>query len=425
MSRIYALIGLATLAYLAYVPSLSGAFVLDDDYYIARNVVAHTPSLWPRYFSDPASLRPHPVLSRQGYRPVAGLSFGLNAWLGGDNPFWFHLGNTLLHAANTCLIFETALALGATLPASFAAAALFCLHPAQVEAVAYIGSRPTLLALFFSLVAILLYRRSRELAAYAAFALALLSQEGAAFLPLIVAAFDRCFPGPVNRKSSWRGWPAFGAIVLAYLGVRTWALGQWAQRGLWGGGGWVRHLGFAAWGVGRDLAIAFWPAHLRYCYALAPATRLGMIPIVVAIGIIAATGGSLWLLKRRRAEGFALAWFFAALLPVANLVPIDALAADRFLYIPLAGLAWFVALACSKAPVRTLSLTAALLCAFLGYLTLAQEQPWQSLFELELHAYQQAPADPCTSVMLARQYAHWGMQRRAREILRMAGEFTN
>lgn len=94
--------------------------------------------------------------SHGSYRPLCVLSFRLNHWLSGFNPFGFHLTNVLLHVLATGLVLATSRTL---LPARcpLLAAALFAVHPVHVEAVAGVVGRADVLASVFFLCSFLCY----------------------------------------------------------------------------------------------------------------------------------------------------------------------------------------------------------------------------------------------------------------------------
>src|SRR5262249_61137368 len=84
---------------------------------------------------------------------------------GRHRPWLFHLDNVLLHAGNAVLVGVLAGELGMAAPASWLTAALWALHPAHVESVAWITERKNVLYVFFWLGSLLLYVRSRRTAA--------------------------------------------------------------------------------------------------------------------------------------------------------------------------------------------------------------------------------------------------------------------
>ena len=104
------------------------------------------------------------------YRPLALASFVIDHKLGGGQAWLFHLSSVLLHGLTAVMLFRVLarlLPLGARPPntrpdpaadrrAAWALAAIWAVHPAAVEAVAWINGRSELFALLFGLVALLL-----------------------------------------------------------------------------------------------------------------------------------------------------------------------------------------------------------------------------------------------------------------------------
>ena len=406
-------------AFAAYSLGLSGAFALDDSTYILRNPVLAAPSEWLRFFYDPFSVVASPTMALHAYRPLVGLCYGLTALAGGLNPFWFHVVSAALHATNVCLVWTLAKRWSSGLPA-LAGAALFALHPAQTEAVAYIGAQPDLLAAFFCLTAFLLYSHAKfessggvRGASWAAFGAALLCKENALFLLLALPAYDAVRRPDWGRARRLRAWTPYAALGLAYLVVRGLVLGRLSHEGRPWGGSWGLHAQTAVHGVFQDLANVLWPFHLRACYAFDVGPHFAGIALLKAVVLAGVAAACVLGLARRKAWGFGLAWATLALLPVSNLLPLVALAADRFLYVPMAGLALAWAHWVARWPKRWAgAAVAAFALGFLG-VWLDLHAAWQNDVALFTHAYAQAPEDPCTHVYLATYYLEWGMLDRS------------
>ena len=131
------------------------------------------------------------------------------------------------------------------------------------------------------------------------------------------------------------------------------------------------------------LANVFWPLHLCADYS---EYSVRFLPLWFSYLLLAFVAAALawWSLKDRRAL-FATVFIVAALLPVANLVPIYHAAADRFLYAPLVGLALLTALALDSAwlAARRFRQEAAtfaviLVLGLLLPVTLQREEVWSS-----------------------------------------------
>jgi tetratricopeptide (TPR) repeat protein len=94
------------------------------------------------------------------------------------------------------------------------------------------------------------------------------------------------------------------------------------------------------WTHDLRLLVVPWPL----CADLTGAFPFGHEPPLLAAGALAVVAGylaSIALAARRgeRAIAFGLTWFLMALLPVSNLLPMPVPAAERFLYLPLVGIA--------------------------------------------------------------------------------------
>src|SRR5262249_55995551 len=107
----------------------------------------------------------------------------LNHLFGGDDPSGYHVVNVGIHVANVVLLYWL-LTRFAEPWIALAAAGLFLVHPVQSEPVLYVYERSTLLACFFSLLALIALARERRWLALAMFFFAFESQEPAIPFPL-------------------------------------------------------------------------------------------------------------------------------------------------------------------------------------------------------------------------------------------------
>jgi protein O-mannosyl-transferase len=143
---IAALIGL-TLA--AYSPVWNAAFIWDDDEYVTDNLTLRDGNGLQRIWFDRHS--------NPQYYPLVHSSFWVEHHLWGPRPRGYHLINVLLHAMNAVLI--GLLLRRLAVPGAFWAAALFAVHPVEVESVAWITERKNVLSTFFYLCSFLAFLR--------------------------------------------------------------------------------------------------------------------------------------------------------------------------------------------------------------------------------------------------------------------------
>ena len=142
------------------------------------------------------------------YRPLFLLWLRINDAAFGNHAWGWHLTTVLTHVVATLLAYLLALSLGVSSDAALVAALVFGLHPAHIEAVAWIsGATEPLLGvlLIASFLSYLRWRRTSRpnwrLASVALFALALGEKETAMILPGLLLAYDWIF------RSSLR-WPS-------------------------------------------------------------------------------------------------------------------------------------------------------------------------------------------------------------------------
>lgn len=151
----YLIIGLV--AFAIYIPTLFFGFVgLDDKDIIIDNYksISELSSVWNSFSTDAYSNSLSPY-----YRPLLTASFALNAQIGGQEPFIYHLTNILLHTLFCCLLFLLLTKLKLNRKLSFLSVLLFAVHPLFINAVAWIVARNDVMAgLFFVLSFIFLIR---------------------------------------------------------------------------------------------------------------------------------------------------------------------------------------------------------------------------------------------------------------------------
>ena len=150
----FLLLTIATLALYAGDLRL-GFFKIDDQQYVVNNP-------WIRGVTI-ENLR-HILTTPYfvNYSPLHLLSYMLDYALAGLNAFAFHLSSNIWAGLVAGFVFLVALALTGRQTVAIAAGALFVLHPAHVEAIAWISSRKDLVAVAFALPSLLAYLRYRQ-----------------------------------------------------------------------------------------------------------------------------------------------------------------------------------------------------------------------------------------------------------------------
>ena len=326
----------------AYEAVALGGFVWDDHELIVGNPAVHHLGAALGAFVRGFWARPLAGDAGSYYRPLLTLVNAGDWVAGGGRPWLFHLTNLGLHLAVCAGVFALARRLGATGPAAALAAAAFGVFPRLTESVAWISGRTDILAAGFALGVLLLWREGwrHRLAAAVALLLGLLSKEvaGAALVGVMGWELSEARRAARPLASALaRPWPlylgaaGYGVLRVAALGGGLGGAGS-ARLGLLG------RVGLGLETLGTYLAMVLDPLRPRVEIGRVGVGRPGLVLLGAGVllgGVVLGTRA--W----RRAPPprlAAAATAVAALLPVLHLVPIpvQAVAADRFLYLPLA-----------------------------------------------------------------------------------------
>jgi Tfp pilus assembly protein PilF len=142
-------------SFVAFAPALRGQFLWDDDYYVSSNRLLQSwvglQRIWFDVLSGPTS---YPLPQ---YYPMTHTSFWIEYRLWGLRPTGYHVTNVVLHVCSALLIWLTLRKLGVA--GAWAAAALWAVHPLNVESVAWIAERKNVLSGFFFFASIYVYLR--------------------------------------------------------------------------------------------------------------------------------------------------------------------------------------------------------------------------------------------------------------------------
>ena len=210
----------AAIVLILYRSCLGGEFLSDDYGYIVTN--PYTAEL----NRENVLAIVHPAgpakFYTANYAPVHLLLTGLERQMFADDVVGYHLVNLLVHAANAVLLVALLVASGLPRTGALLGGLLFVVHPANVEAVAWISQLKTNGALALSLAALLALRRHPALGALL-FALALLTKAAAASALPAAAAFVWTWRGtPGGSPKRW-AWVGAWAVILGLFAIPQFA----------------------------------------------------------------------------------------------------------------------------------------------------------------------------------------------------------
>ena len=442
---IYGLLVAITLAAYWRVHGLS--FVTYDD----RDYVTNNPRVQNGLSASNLRWAGAAIVS-SNWHPVTLVSHMTDCELFGLKPAGHHLVSLFFHLANVLLLFLILRVATGMIARSGLVAALFAVHPLNVESVAWVAERKNVLSTFFLLLTVLAYiwyTRSPSWRRYtgviALFLLGLMSKPMLVTLPFLLLLLDYW---PLERwKPAW--WVAgpspnsseaakpIGPIQVAapansplsrlvlekvpllILSVASSIVTYLVQKA---GGAltlttlvpFQTRLGNAALSYVTYLGKAFWPAGLAVFYPY-PSYIEHWKVLLAATGLLAATVVAV--AAATRAKFFACGWFWylGTLIPVIGLVQAGPQSrADRYAYIPLIGifiiLVWSAAEFGPRLGLKKWHGLVAGACAVLALAVVTRQQVgyWQNTNALFEHAEQVTAANFVASSNLGYAYIDEG-----------------
>jgi tetratricopeptide (TPR) repeat protein len=357
---------LVAVTFIAYQPVWHAGFVWDDNSMLLHNPLIPQAGGWYRIWFNRAA---------GDFVPATTTSLWLEWRLWGANPLGYHLDNVLLHVCNALLLWRIVLRL--KIPGAWLAAALFAVHPVNVESVAWIAQRKNTLAMLFCLAAVQCYltfedsrRRRWFWLAAGMFLLALMGKAAVVPLPVVLLGLAWWRRGRIDRKDVQH------SLIFMALAAAGSLLAMWIQQGAANGlivrpdSFWSRLAG-AGWAVWFYLYKAVLPLNLIFVY---PRWQIDARNVLsyIPLALLAAAFVLCWRCRRRwgKALFFGLAYFVVMLLPVLGFLNIYfmrySLVADHWQYFAIIG-----PIVLAAAIIRRPMLAAALLLA-LGALTWKQ-----------------------------------------------------
>ncbi|MCX5679304.1 MAG: tetratricopeptide repeat protein [Candidatus Omnitrophica bacterium] len=381
------------LTLVVYSNSLGGKFVSDDEYFIVKNVNVKSLRNIPDFFSNRSAVA-FADLSMDVYRPVTTLSFAIDYLLCKLNAFGYHLVNVLFHSFNAILLCIFLYALFGDIWIAMFASLFFALHPVETEVVSWISGRSSVLFLFFYLSALLLYIRGKILPSLVLFAVSLFSKEMAVTLPILLVAYDIHFPKkePLRRKI-YKYIPYF-TIVAVFILMRAFVLKRVSQCGWWGDNPYYTFLSMTVSFLDY-LKILLLPVNQCAFYITKVYTTVFHPKVLLGLAIFLVSLGAIPLVfKRSKKISFFICWCFITILPVTNIVPLKALMAERFLYIPSIGFCVLLAVLLRKQR-KTIQVAAAVSIVIIyGFLTMVRNGDWRDSVFLAKSVIKVSPQNP-------------------------------
>jgi hypothetical protein len=347
---------LAVATFALYSPTIWHPFIFnyDDDVYVTNNSHVQAGLVWQTVSWAIRS-------TDTNWHPLTWLSHTLDCELYGLNPHGHHFTNVLFHALNVVLLFLLLVRVTGAAGRSMLVAALFAVHPFNVESVAWIAERKNVVSTFFFLLTLGAYgwyalkpEVKRYVVVVILFVLGLAAKPMVVTLPCVLLLLDFW---PMRRVQGWgqsspdAAFPVpqarFSRLVLEKLPLLALAAADGAITIFSQRSGGAMNLVLPR-GVRLENAIyayalyvwkAFWPARLAVFYPH-PGAALARWQIGVAALFVFTVTALVW--QQRAARPYLLIgwfWFLGTLVPVIGLIQVGQQAiADRYAYVPLIGI---------------------------------------------------------------------------------------
>lgn len=432
-----------------FLPTLWYTFVWDDYGMIALNKPIREWKNIPLFFTDPGTfINPGPEkTSLVAWRPIRNIYFLLSYKLHGLRPAGWHLNQVLLHSICSLIVlcfFRTVYRFRLQVPSStqlpagvqfatWAAACIWAVHPANTEILGWLKCVDDILACAFGFAALILLLPPnlritplRITGAAILFGIGMLTKESlpplAGIYPLLVLILARDWR-PLLRN---RGFIAASAVLLIealiYIVIRHNVLGK-SDQGIYLAGNFSLMMATMTTAVVQYLQLTFWPFWPTVqtgSYLAWPIAESWLEPRVLASSAFIIVAVALCGLVSRKSRIFlaGVAITLLAFLPVANILPMVQIMAERFMYFPLIGVAlsfsavlsWFGARSLKKTAVGTLLLLTALIVQ-----TEVRLPVWADEITFQKDVLSKSPDDPWATHNLGSIFYRNGDQETALE----------
>ncbi len=375
------------------------------------------------------------------FTPLSLLTFQFEHWLIGFEPTLFHATNLFLHLINVYLVYclLTAFSRHNSKPYLLIifATALFALHPAQVETVAWVSARKELLWTLFGLLALLNHLRnpttspqsldryvSPQIQTWLYVLLSLLSKPTAVIIPLVIILLDARTQPLKSALYRHRSLLILAAIflALALLGKSETDISLSI----------VQRIALLCTSFFMSLKLILWPIGLSALHPAPEPVSLFALPYAAACIAMLVIIAALWKLRPKMGQtSIAAAIFLLALLP-GLLSPVHAQTvttiSERYLYFPMIGVALLAFFGLENITPKLQSETKKVLgilgiLGILGFFSVAtynQVSVWRDSPTLFTAVRKLHPRSVAVLTNLGTAYAQIGMYSEAESVLRQA-----
>ncbi|HHW97583.1 MAG: tetratricopeptide repeat protein [Myxococcota bacterium] len=394
-ARLAPFIVVAVSAIASYLPVFTNEFAWDDGYIVLLNKdiqsLSNIPAIFTRPWAGAVEYGLGQAQNQPYFRPVAEASMAIDWAIGqGPNPVIFHTTNLLIHVISALFLLvwlrrmqqshdkegtpNTWLAVAVTL--------FWAIHPVHTEAVNLVTYRTTLLSGLSTITVLMLLTKPgwrRIIVASLAFILGLLAKEVTLVTPALLLVTD-IFTKNFNKFRILQIYLPLAIISFLYLGLRQIMTGPGMYDFFDGMTGFQRFaMIFRVFYLYIRLVILPFPLCPFYDWSILGIPTSLLEPDIFAglLLMLAFPVVIVLCLKRLPVLAHGLTFFLVALLPVSHIIPFFDAAGERFLYVPLMGMALaLLALGKLRASKRAKTILALVVLVAYALLTFHRSTEW-------------------------------------------------
>lgn len=321
------------------------------------------------------------------YAPITMIGFAIDWMLFHGSSFWHHFVNVFLHFINALLVLVFVKKLTQNIGIAFLVAIVFSFHPTQIETVAWVAAKNNLVyALFFllGLISYVNYAQSKQKKYYMVslvlFILSVLSKPSAICFPLCLVAFDYFLTQDFSVRRQINKIPFFVfAIIIGLVTIYSRTEDKFMNESH--AFAIYERIGYAGFALVQYIIKFLFPANLSVIYPYPNDKTVSLVMGYLAWALIVYV--IYFFIKRKKLLLlFSLSFFIFNLLLVLQFIPFgEVLTADRYMYLPIIGLALML-FSFIKLKENHIKVVAFGLIVVLGILSFKRSSVWKNSVSL-------------------------------------------
>lgn len=337
------------LSFVSYFNIFQNEFVWDDHVFILDNPDIRSVSNLPLFFSQDVDGL---------YRPLRSLHYAFVYSAAGKNEFLYHFNSLFLHTIISILVFWIIFEIIGRRNVSLLAALIFAAHPIHTGRVTNITAGFDLLGIFFMLLSFYLYIKYSKLGLKKYFLFSLLfsliavfASEEAVVLPLVVVLYEFCFNRekfsgilsknssnneklPIFKNNLIKSFIPYFVAALFYIAIRFFVIGVKGRIEEYLAGNFFLMMLTMLKVYVYYIYLLIFPVNLTLFRDIIPAASIFDFKVLISALILSMVFFFAIKFNKNKILFFSVFWFFIALMPFSNILPLQVFMAERYLYVP-------------------------------------------------------------------------------------------